>query len=352
MHKHAVVPYEPLIAFANEEEITQENWQEVLNSLWGRPPRDEFIREWVKTYHRLGFMVPREWKGKRIAGPKPLQEAQRELRDDLTRLTDPEGQRRLSSKDQDTWEKSWEEAFWKAYEEALQQGREDRVAWGQKKAKDIPLPPGLKDLSWLLDKINGPTYEEVGGMQIRMRLTPLREMKIRMIPTLHRVESEDGRVSVTDPFSFVPVINDLRTWIYFRLAHLWSDGLFPRLGRCQHPKCRRFFLAKTERQDKRFCSQRCAQGVTAAERVKATRTRRAVWESIREDLLSALKEKKLGSLERRLKKAEQAFVAAYPRKKGPGYEEGEKLLAQAKRSTSSDCGKGEGVLSLTPAPLD
>lgn len=309
-HKKAVVPYEPLIAFANER-ITQDNWRAVLNRLSGRPipphtpeQQDQALRDWITTYRRLGFLAPVDFEGKKIAGPEPLQLVQNAFREDLTRLTDPAG-----------WTRS-------TY---VFSTRFDETPRGQ-------------DLSWLVQKINGLTLKSerltthadgktpilartVGEMEIPMQLTPDAEVRRRA--------TGDFRVLVTDRVYFVPAIADLRVWVYFRLASLWADGFLSRIGCCQ--KCAKFFLAKTERADRKYCSQQCAQGITAAERTKATRVRRGAWESVQKDLEVAVKWQNREILEKALPKAKQAFAAAYPRHKGPGYEEGKALLAQAEK---------------------
>src|SRR5882724_7561589 len=98
-NKQATVPYEPLIAFANEK-ITEENWEDVLSRLGSRPapPREargvadeqelrdrdwQAFTTWVDTYHSLGFMAPLELEEKRIAEPEPLRRVQHELKQDL-----------------------------------------------------------------------------------------------------------------------------------------------------------------------------------------------------------------------------------------------------------------------------
>lgn len=308
LNKKAVVPYEPLIAFANEE-ITQDNWRDVLNKLSGRPApshkskqKEQVLRDWVATYRRLGFAAPLNFEGTTIAGPETLQLVQNEFREDLERLIDP--------------------AEWTRRTHLFS------TRFGE--------TPKEQDLSWLVERINsiqlksehltthadGKTpvlYRKVGEIEIPMKLTP--EVKVR------RQAEGDWRIFVTDPVYFVPVIRDLRVWVYFRFANLWADGLLPRIGRCQ--KCQKFFLAKTERADRKYCSQRCAQDITAAERTKATRARREAWESIRADLETALKGKHVESAEKALTKAQHAFEDAYPRRKGLGYEEGKHFLARA-----------------------
>jgi hypothetical protein len=180
-----------------------------------------------------------------------------------------------------------------------------------------------KDLQWLQHKINGM------DMTAKMWL---------LVPSGSK-NLLDNRLLLTDQVSLLPAIEDIRALAYYRLAKLWADGLLPRLRRCQNEKCRKFFLGKTKKENP-YCSQRCAQSVTAPERVRASRARRAAWTDTRKNLERAVenmrtlrKTTESQALERgegTLKKAEMAFTAAYPRKKGPGYGEGERLLARAK----------------------
>jgi hypothetical protein len=272
--KQNVIPYQLLMDFANET-VTAENWEKILEK-FERMPGGKNL--W-KSYKRLGGPMELEFGGKAITGPDPLIGVQTELRDDLARLTDC---------------------------------------------------PREQNISWLFDKINntpaifGPNSERPAPLIIPMELV------------IRRRSNE--RTSRTDPAVLVPAISDLRLWVYWRLANLWVDGLLSRIGRCQHQTCQRFFLAKTNAK-KQYCSQACAQAPTAKERAEASRRRRILWESVRDDLEAKLKSavtlhqtterQALEKLERSRTKAQQAFVKAYPRQKGPGYEDGQKLLARA-----------------------
>lgn len=312
MSKDNVLPYESLVAFANEE-ITRDNWREVLNRLGSRPvPNQETdeqaFRRWSTIYRRLGFLGPQRLEGKKIAGPYPLLSVQEELREDLARLTSPGHDLQPSSAD-----------FWNF----VQSGEAQREMEAH------------KDMAWLVKKINSikrkgkprrtthadgknPVWvQRVGEIEIPMRL---------FVP---RVRPGDYRALLTDQVYFVPVVEDLRDWVYFRLVQLWADGLLSRIGRCQ--RCTRFFLGKTQREKRMYCSQRCAQNVTAAQRVKASRSRRIAWESAREHLDRSLNTQDARNRERAFAKAQHAFVAAYPRQKGPGYKEGKQLLARVSK---------------------
>ena len=132
---------------------------------------------------------------------------------------------------------------------------------------------------------------------------------------------------------------DLRSELYLLLAL----ALGARIRKCDCP-CGRFFVART-RAEKIYYSLQCAQRKTAPDRVRNYRERRAAWVKARENLdqlladMDAIARKQklqrprserqvLEETERSLEKATAAFIAAYPRKKGLGYEEGERFLAQ------------------------
>jgi len=320
MDKHAVAPYEPLIAFANED-ITPDNWEAVLGACVSHPPVESkpqnqtwevWVRSWEKKpdpYSRLRNSYPHRLGNQEITGPQLVLKGQSELREILDRLTDP-------------------------MKDIVPVAPETRTPELLHAFPETVLEP-RKDLSWLAERINGAS---IGERPTQSFATA--KVKAPMWIDVYHYNPCDRRVLLSDPVRFVPIVEDLQEWIYYCLGCLWADGLLPRTGRCQNPKCQRFFLAKTDREDRRYCSQRCAQRVTAAERVKATRARRAAWTDARKNLeravenmrtLRKITEKQaLERGENALKKAESAFTAAYPRKKGPGYEEGEKLLAQAK----------------------
>lgn len=136
--------------------------------------------------------------------------------------------------------------------------------------------------------------------------------------------------------------DDLRSELHL----LHAVALGARIGQCACP-CRRFFVAK-RRGEKLYYSPQCAEGITAAKRVKEYRERRTKWEGGKKVLIalladiSAIERKQkpqrprserevLGEGEKALKKAQAAFVAAFPLKKGQGYEEGKAVLAGAER---------------------
>jgi hypothetical protein len=301
MSKQAVRYYEPLMTLLNTD-ITESNWKDVFRKLHGFPKGAEWFNpSVVKKAHTVGVSRPLTFEERPIDGPNPLQIVQHELQRIFDRLADPTRDvRPPGGEPPDPAASLPPSASPDLIEKRRTQAREVR--------REL-----LKDLHWL----RGELYT----LEVPMHLTSL--------------EGKDGkpknpyddRLLLTDPVSFIPVIEDLRIWALWRLGNLWADGLLSRIGRCQ--KCQRFFLAKTERADRKYCSQRCAQGLHAAERTKATRVRRGVWESIRADLESALEGKSRERIEKTLTKAKQAFEAAYPRQKGPGYEEGKRFLARA-----------------------
>jgi hypothetical protein len=292
-------PYESLFTFANEE-INQENWKKVLDRLrhFSLPPtkkgknQDRAMLEWSKIYYRRGAEAPVSLRGETIAGGEPLLSIQRELREILERLTDP-------SKD----------------------------------LKPLIKEGFCKDFSWLRDNIKRSLEEEAFRMRFdTFRRNPRKESLFHAL--------------ATDIVSLSPAITDLRTWVYFQLANLWLDEFLLRIGRCQNLKCQHFFLAKTERENRRYCSQRCAQAVSAPERVKASRERRATWEKRKASLRQLLTDTDAFARKQKLQRprserqileegekvlrvAETAFAAAYPRQKGAGYKEGKALLARA-----------------------
>jgi hypothetical protein len=311
--KKAVLLYEPLIVFANEK-ITEKNWKKVLLALRRDPlPLIESATFSIRPSDTTSW----EYEGKRIVGPEPARVVQEEFRADLSRLTDPKRDFR------GTLTNSWE------YHTSI--GTEQEEVARKKLIKDL-----RKDLTWLLDKINSLTLKSERQTTHADGKTPILverrdAMEVPMVLVPRRSRIDDFRVLPTDQVFLIPLINDLRSWVYFRLASLWADGLLPRIGLCQNQGCSQFFLAKTDRTDRRYCSQRCAQRVTAAERTKASRVRRATWDSTQEDLEAALRGQNLRSLEKVITKAQQAFTAAYPRQQGPGYNEGQQFLARAER---------------------
>jgi hypothetical protein len=275
--------HQGLITFVNTE-ITQSNWKEVcskvcdpLSSLEKKQEARALSKEESAWLFRKLYYIGRPswdlWKKK--VGCKSLQRVQQELRQDLIRLTDPD-----------------------------------------------------KDLSWLWAKISG----------IPSTWNPPQSSPIRLTIPMQLIVLTDG------PPVLTPDIEDLRLWVYWRLTNLWVDGLLPRLGRCQ--KCSRFLLAKTRRKTK-YCSTRCGQSATAVDRVRKSRKRRTMWQKARESLqriladMEAIEHKQklqrpqsegqvLAEAEKAQEKACIAFATAYPRQKGQGYEEGKRLLAQAK----------------------
>jgi hypothetical protein len=282
--KQAIEPYQRLITFVNAQ-ITPDNWRQVLDQLKALPLKGkrEEREQRLAPYLRLGGPMPLSLNREQITGPNPLLEVQEELREDLVSLTAATG----------------------------------------------------KNLSWLEDKLNGSPSRSIFVTPRRPHLELRIPMGFQVFPAW-----DADKVLATDPATLVPAIEDLRVRVYWLLANLWADGLLPRLGRCQNEKCRKFFLGKTSREEQRYCSRRCAQRVTAPARVKASRARRATWTAARENLERAVENMQTlrqttekQALEKganALKKAETVFSVAYPRKKGPGYEEGEKLLARAK----------------------
>jgi hypothetical protein len=348
--KQALVPYEPLIDFASKE-ITDENWSDVLSELGGRPVPKGMTEEqkrkwWNETYRRLGWLAPRALKDKLIDGPEPLREVQGKLQKDLARITDPKRDFEPSAEDFESRRKS----VHKVFEESRQQGLS--FAERLKKANSVPGVPVEKNLGWLIEEryqrltsIGKPWQTTHKDKKTPMEVQKVGEMTIPMalFAPRSRAVNGDWRVFATDRVYLLPVIDDLLIWVYFRLAKLWEDGLLPQVERCE--RCEKFFLAKTRRKGgTAYCSQSCAQGKTAPARAKASRARRAEWESVRKDLERDMvlmrtlhrstERKALAQGENTLQKAERAFQEAYPRKQGPGYEEGEKLLAQAKKQVN------------------
>jgi hypothetical protein len=256
--KALVRPYESLMKFANKEAITEGNWETVLRDL----------RSFPSTRRRTEPSPVMHLEDREITGPKPLQDIQRELRNEFAWLT-----------------------------------------YSKEK----------KNLFGLFQKIN--------------------HMKIKAEILLETSKSDYSNLSLTDPVIPRSFINDLRALVYCQLAEMWSDGLFSRIGRCRNRRCRQFFLAKTSRTDRQYCSQSCGQKVTAAQRAKDSRVRRATWEEVRTQLERALENmhtlhktterQALEQAEKRLTKAQQGFATAYPRNKGPGYKEGQTFLVQA-----------------------
>jgi hypothetical protein len=308
----AVHPYEALVRFANERPITQENWRAVLDRLgsW-RFPRSSISRgvsaldeahmykeaEAILPYQRqAGYrfgQVPEVVQGRPIHGPEPLRELQHELAHDLTRLTDP--QRDLLP---------------------LSRGLPEAL-----KAQ----PP--KTVGWLLEKINALTgtgaISPVSGAEGTPPSTPLGPGGI---PVVLAPRGRLPGVLPTDPVVFVPVLGDLRLWLYFALANLWVDGFLPRIGRCK--TCGNFFLAKTQKKTI-FCSQPCGKNATAALRGQRYRQRQQTWEGARRSLEVACEQGKRGkALTAVLKKARDAFAQAFPQKTGPRYEEARQFLAR------------------------
>lgn len=343
--KHGIVPYKPLITFANKQ-ITEDNWADVLSDLGSQPVPEGMpekqTRKWMNdTYSRLGWMTPQTLDGKPVDGSR-LQKVQGELRRDLARITNPTDDIEAAAEDFDVWRKVADKVF----DESRQQGLP--LDESLKKANSLPKPPGEKNLQWLIDKyqrltrIGEPRQTTYADGQTPIELQRVGEIRIPM--TLFSVRSRavngDWRVLITDRVYFVPTINDLRTWVYFRLAKLWEDGLLPQLERCQ--RCKKFFLAKTQRKTgTAYCSQACAQGKNAAARTKATRARRRAWGYARKDLEQAMVRLRtlphstgktaIAREESTLHKAEDRFQKAYPREQGPGYEEGKAFLGQARK---------------------
>jgi hypothetical protein len=341
--KHAIVPYEPLIAFANET-ITEKNWADVLSNLgsWAVPegmPEGQAWKWRNEIYRRLGWMAPRTLGGEMVNGPT-LQEVQKELKKDLARITDPTRDIEASAEDFDAQVKRVRTAFNEAREQGLS------LHESHQKANRLPGVPAEKNLTWLINKyqnfppVGEPRQDTQADGKTAVERQRVAEITIPMTLFPVRRRAEDLRVFVTDRVYFVPTIDDLRTWVYFRLAKLWEDGLLPQLGRCE--RCEKFFLAKTRRKKGTvYCSQSCAQAKTAVVRTKATRARRAEWESVRDDLERAMEQmrpthqpverKALDKGETILQKAARAFQDAYRRGEGPGYEEGKALLARARK---------------------
>jgi len=315
-NKQATAPYEPLMEFVNAE-ITQENWRTVRASLAGPVVTRRKImidltgkeREGTAADLRSTVRAPSKLRGQLILDPEPLREVQDELKKNFERLTDPAG-------------------------------------WVSKNYVVVSDYRSLvEDIRWLYDKINRMTVERErqafhsdGKTPVLVRQTAPMAISMRLVPDSPRIG--DYRVLLTDPVLFVPEIEDLRVWVYFRLGKLCEDGLLPRIGRCQNGKCRRFFLGKISRKEHLYCSRRCAQRVTAAERVKASRARRATWTAARENLERAVENMKtlykttekqaLARGEEAIKKAEEAFQKAFPRKRGPKYKEGKVFLARTR----------------------
>src|SRR5437667_2609303 len=275
--KRDVKPYEPLFAFANTKEITKDNWEKVLHGVlvrtfgWDgesqlemrdpfRPKRQSKRRDdsasqqesqekspirnlWWKV--RVWLINPRFFRGRVIAGPKPLQRVQEELRKDLERLTDPA--RDLSpplissrAEQHDSYTKVW---------------------------KSKIINEHRKDLHWLSDKL-APVLHQTG--------TQLRPNSFSSNPF-------DRRLLVTSRIVLRTDIQDLRTAVYYCLASLWAEGFVPHVGRCQYAPCRQFFLALT-RAKKQFCSAECSKKAKAPKRVKQQRERRAEWRKVRQRL--------------------------------------------------------------------
>jgi hypothetical protein len=303
LSKPTVILHESLIAFVNEK-ITGENWKEVLSELRGIPARAEDWPLFRKTYQGLGITTPLYFEEGPIRGPEPLQKVQAELQIDLDWLAD-------SARDVKPPLPLPEDPT--DFASGMSAAMKTRIrSWAQ----TIKQEPS-KDLWQLQDKLNG--------------MNLIASMKV-LVPSGSK-NRLDSRLLLTDHVSFVPTIEDLRHWVYYRLGQLWADGLLPRIGRCQRLKCPKFFLAKTAKK-KLYCSQQCAQSAqksTAAKRTKDTRARRGAWESVRTDLERALQTQSLQGLERTFTKAQQSFAEAYRRQKGPGYEEGKRLLARAKK---------------------
>lgn len=107
------------------------------------------------------------------------------------------------------------------------------------------------------------------------------------------------------------------------------------------------FFYKVKRQ--KYCSAECKQqALPAKDRVRKSRERRAKWEQSRGELelllddMDAIARKEklqrprserqvLEEAEKALEKARTAFAAAFPRRKGQGYEEGKKFFADAEK---------------------
>lgn len=136
---------------------------------------------------------------------------------------------------------------------------------------------------------------------------------------------------------------DLRSELYL-LCNLALDS---RIGQCARPSCGRFFVAR-RRGKKLYCSPECAEGITAKERVRNYRERRAKWEEAKKLLnqlladMDAIERKQklqrprserelLAESGKALEKAQAAFVAAFPLKKGQSYEEGKAFLEDAEK---------------------
>ena len=275
--KQAVRPYEPLIDFANAE-ITQDMGQEVKK-----------LQDFPSPHRRAEVSLIIHYD------QSSLRKVQRELQEILRRLTDPRMDVRPPH------------PLLESASISPEKKEELRASW----VATVKQEPD-KDLHWLWGKIR------TVPMQAEMLLEHFLQNLL------------EDRMLLTDRVAFYPFIEDLRSLVYSRHAELWADGFLPRIGRCQNKECQKFFLAKTARKKRLYCSQERAQRPTAAERTKDTRARRATWESIREDLEHALERRSPGSVKKAITKAERAFVEAYPRQKGPGYEEGKRLFARAK----------------------
>jgi len=302
--KDAIIPYEPFFVFVNTK-ITESNYTEALETTFAHPGFDK-LGKFQSRYVRLGVEPAYFLEGKFIDdSSQPVLRVQNEIKKDLTRLTDPTQDFVLPAPPPDPSE---------PYpNRSPEQEKELRHLASQiKEQVDRIKKEPVKDLNWLLQKIRSRISEDI----------PFRLSFVKK-------NNHDNRLQFGDEVYLHPAIKDLRIWAYFLLANLWADGLLQRIGLCK--TCKQFFLAKTEKKNRQYCSQRCAQRITAAERTKASRVRRATWDSIREDLKTALQNENLRSVEKILRKAQEAFVAAYPRQKGPGYEEGKTLLTRAEK---------------------
>jgi hypothetical protein len=136
--------------------------------------------------------------------------------------------------------------------------------------------------------------------------------------------------------------NDLRSELHL----LYALALDARIGRCAC-RCKRFFVVK-RRGEKSYYSSKCAEKITAKERVRGYRERRAKWKKVKEVLsqlladIDAIEQKQrlqrprserqvLEESEKALDKARTAFEKAYPRQEGQGYEEGKAFLTNAEK---------------------
>ena len=205
----AVRPYEALVEFVNEKNITAATWRAVLDRLasWRsssalRDSGGERAFRLPQAGRYFGHRVPEVFQGQQIRGPEPLLKIQRKLREDFARLTDPERDPIPPS-------------LLRGFPEAIRAH-----------------PP--KQVEWLLDKINS-----LSGAYVSSPIASYSGTTNSAPPdgpgmqVILSAATRFPRVLPTERVFFVPAFQDLRHWLYFVLAQLWVDGLLPRLGRCK-----------------------------------------------------------------------------------------------------------------------